>query len=124
RPGSVRCNVQLEIDRANLIRCTTVAALHSRIVGQAPRLPIKTWQAMRLLYKLWVHHGPAIVGKGLDQSADQKRIRKEGTQETGGRQIWKPGNQGRKGSCYNSWDFRSPDSISIRVSASLRMELS
>jgi hypothetical protein len=48
----MRRNVQLEIDRANLIWCTTVAALHSRIVGQALRLPIKTSQALRLPYEL------------------------------------------------------------------------
>jgi hypothetical protein len=98
-------NVQLKIDRANLIWWATVAALHSRIVGQALRLPIKTWQGMRSSYKLWVHLSPAIIGKGLDQSADRKRIRKEGTQEAGGRQIWK-----QKGSCYNFWDFRARDS--------------
>jgi len=35
-----------------------------------PGLQAETWQAMRLLYKLWVHHGLAVVGKELNQSAD------------------------------------------------------
>ena len=38
----MRCNVQFETDRAKLIRCPAVAALHERIVGQALRLPTKT----------------------------------------------------------------------------------